>query len=67
MTKPLLSIQNLEISLKKERFIPASKNISYDLQHNETCRGPGWEISLFFSLLYLLPANISRISAARLF
>jgi hypothetical protein len=36
MTKPLLSIQNLEISFKKEGVYSAViKNISYDLQHNE--------------------------------
>jgi peptide/nickel transport system ATP-binding protein len=36
MTKPLLSIQNLEISFKKEGIYSAViKNISYDLQHNE--------------------------------
>jgi peptide/nickel transport system ATP-binding protein len=36
MTKPLLSIQNLEISSKKEGVYSAViKNISYDLQHNE--------------------------------
>jgi peptide/nickel transport system ATP-binding protein len=35
MTKPLLSIQNLEISFKKEGFIPLLSKNSYDLQHNE--------------------------------
>jgi peptide/nickel transport system ATP-binding protein len=35
MNKPLLSIQNLEISLKKEGIYSSVINISYDLQHNE--------------------------------
>jgi ABC-type phosphonate transport system ATPase subunit len=36
MNKPLLSIQNLEIS--KKGLFRCYQNISYDLQHNEILR-----------------------------
>jgi peptide/nickel transport system ATP-binding protein len=67
MTKPLLSIQNLEISFKKEGIYSAViKNISYDLQHNEILgivgeSGSGKSVSSL-AIMGLLPANISRIS-----
>jgi peptide/nickel transport system ATP-binding protein len=67
MTKPLLSIQNLEISFKKEGVYSAViKNISYDLQHNEILgivgeSGSGKSVSSL-AIMGLLPANISRIS-----
>jgi peptide/nickel transport system ATP-binding protein len=71
MTKPLLSIQNLEISFKKEGVYSAViKNISYDLQHNEILgivgeSGSGKSVSSL-AIMGLLPANISRISAGEI-
>jgi peptide/nickel transport system ATP-binding protein len=71
MTKPLLSIQNLEISFKKEGIYSAViKNISYDLQHNEILgivgeSGSGKSVSSL-AIMGLLPANISRISAGEI-
>ncbi|WP_016989769.1 ABC transporter ATP-binding protein [Flavobacterium sp. ACAM 123] len=68
MNKPLLSVQNLEISFKKEGiYSPVIRNISYDLQHNEILgivgeSGSGKSVSSL-AIMGLLPANISRISA----
>ena len=71
MTKPLLSIQNLEISFKKEGIYTAViKNISYDLRHNEILgivgeSGSGKSVSSL-AIMGLLPANISKISAGEI-
>jgi peptide/nickel transport system ATP-binding protein len=35
MSKPLLSINNLEISFKREGYNAVIRNISYDLHENE--------------------------------
>jgi peptide/nickel transport system ATP-binding protein len=67
MNKPLLSIQNLEISFKKEGiYSSVIKNISYDLQHNEILgivgeSGSGKSVSSL-AIMGLLPATISKIS-----
>ncbi|MEZ7498506.1 ABC transporter ATP-binding protein [Flavobacterium sp. Arc3] len=67
MNNPLLSVQNLEISFKKEGIYTAViKNISYDLQQNEILgivgeSGSGKSVSSL-AIMGLLPANISRIS-----
>ena len=69
MNKPLLSVQNLEISFKKEGVYTAViKNISYDLQQNEILgivgeSGSGKSVSSL-AIMGLLPATISRISEA---
>lgn len=71
MNKPLLSVQNLEISFKKEGVYTAViKNISYDLQQNEILgivgeSGSGKSVSSL-AIMGLLPANISRISAGEI-
>ena len=71
MNKPLLSIQNLEISFKKEGVYTAViKNISYDLQQNEILgivgeSGSGKSVSSL-AIMGLLPATISRISAGEI-
>ncbi|SEA17609.1 peptide/nickel transport system ATP-binding protein [Flavobacterium gillisiae] len=71
MNKPLLSVQNLEISFKKEGVYTAViKNISYDLQQNEILgivgeSGSGKSVSSL-AILGLLPASISRISAGEI-
>ena len=67
MNKPLLSIQSLEISFKKEGiYSSVIKNISYDLQHNEILgivgeSGSGKSVSSL-AIMGLLPATISKIS-----
>jgi peptide/nickel transport system ATP-binding protein len=67
MKKPLLSIQNLEISFKKEGvYSSVIKKISYDLQHNEILgivgeSGSGKSVSSL-AIMGLLPATISKIS-----
>ncbi|TDE04932.1 ABC transporter ATP-binding protein [Flavobacterium hiemivividum] len=67
MNKPLLSVQNLEISFKKEGIYSAViKNISYDLQQNEILgivgeSGSGKSVSTL-AIMGLLPVNISKIS-----
>jgi peptide/nickel transport system ATP-binding protein len=71
MNKPLLSVQNLEISFKKEGVYTAViKNISYDLQQNEILgivgeSGSGKSVSSL-AIMGLLPATISRISAGEI-
>jgi len=71
MNKPLLSVQNLEISFKKEGVYTAViKNISYDLQQNEILgivgeSGSGKSVSSL-AIMGLLPASISRISAGEI-
>jgi peptide/nickel transport system ATP-binding protein len=67
MTKPLLSIQDLEISFKKEGdYNAVIKNISYDLYPNEILgivgeSGSGKSVSSL-AIMGLLPAHISKIS-----
>jgi peptide/nickel transport system ATP-binding protein len=67
MNKPLLSVQNLEISFKKEGvFTSVIKNISYDLQKNEILgivgeSGSGKSVSSL-AIMGLLPANISKVA-----
>jgi peptide/nickel transport system ATP-binding protein len=67
MNKPLLSVQNLEISFRKEGIYTAViKNISYDLQQNEILgivgeSGSGKSVSSL-AIMGLLPVNISKIS-----
>jgi peptide/nickel transport system ATP-binding protein len=67
MNKSLLSVQNLEISFKKEGVYSAViKNISYDLKHNEILgivgeSGSGKSVSSL-AIMGLLPANISKIT-----
>jgi peptide/nickel transport system ATP-binding protein len=67
MSKPLLSINNLEISFKKEGVYSAViKSISYDLQENEILgivgeSGSGKSVSSL-AIMGLLPAAISKIS-----
>ena len=67
MTEPLLSIQNLEISFKKEgEYNAVIKNISYDLYPNEILgivgeSGSGKSVSSL-AIMALLPAHISKIS-----
>ena len=71
MNKPLLFVQNLEISFKKEGIYTAViKNISYDLQQNEILgivgeSGSGKSVSSL-AIMGLLPATISRISAGEI-
>ncbi|CAM2864780.1 ABC transporter ATP-binding protein [Flavobacterium frigoris] len=71
MNKPLLFVQNLEISFKKEGIYTAViKNISYDLQKNEILgivgeSGSGKSVSSL-AIMGLLPATISRISAGEI-
>lgn len=71
MNKPLLSVNNLEISFKKEGvYTPVIKNISYDLQANEILgivgeSGSGKSVSSL-AIMGLLPATISRISAGEI-
>jgi peptide/nickel transport system ATP-binding protein len=69
MNKPLLSIQNLEISLKEGVYTAVIKNISYDLQQNEILIVGGirfWESVSSLAIMGLLPATISRISAGEI-
>lgn len=67
MSKPLLSINNLEISFKKEGVYSAViKSISYDLKENEILgivgeSGSGKSVSSL-AIMGLLPAAISKIS-----
>ncbi|TDD78142.1 ABC transporter ATP-binding protein [Flavobacterium caseinilyticum] len=67
MNKPLLSIQNLEISFKKEgNYNAVIKNISYDLYPNEILgivgeSGSGKSVSSL-AIMGLLPAHISKIT-----
>ncbi|SDW06683.1 ABC transporter ATP-binding protein [Flavobacterium degerlachei] len=67
MNKPLLSIQNLEISFKREGgYNAVIKNISYDLHENEILgivgeSGSGKSVSSL-AIMGLLPAHISKIS-----
>lgn len=67
MNKPLLSINNLEISFKKEGgYNAVIKNISYDLHENEILgivgeSGSGKSVSSL-AIMGLLPAHISKIS-----
>lgn len=67
MNKPLLSIQNLEISFRKDDgFTAVIKNISYELLPNEILgivgeSGSGKSVSSL-AIMGLLPANISKIS-----
>lgn len=68
MSKPVLSVLNLEISFRKEGVYSAViKNISYDLQPNEILgivgeSGSGKSVSSL-AIMGLLPVNISRITA----
>lgn len=65
--EPLLSINNLEISFKKENeFTPVIKNISYQLNHNEILgivgeSGSGKSVSSL-AIMGLLPGSISKIT-----
>lgn len=65
--EPLLSINNLEISFKKEKeFTPVIKNISYQLNHNEILgivgeSGSGKSVSSL-AIMGLLPGSISKIT-----
>jgi peptide/nickel transport system ATP-binding protein len=67
MNKPLLSLQNLEISFRKDAgFTAVIKNISYELFPNEILgivgeSGSGKSVSSL-AIMGLLPANISKIS-----
>jgi peptide/nickel transport system ATP-binding protein len=67
MSKPLLSINNLEISFKKEgEYNAVIKNISYDLHENEILgivgeSGSGKSVSSL-AIMGLLPAHISKVS-----
>jgi peptide/nickel transport system ATP-binding protein len=67
MSKPLLSINNLEISFKKEGvYNTVIKSISYDLLENEILgivgeSGSGKSVSSL-AIMGLLPAAISKIS-----
>lgn len=67
MHKPLLSLQNLEISFKKEgNYTTVIKNISYDLYPNEILgivgeSGSGKSVSSL-AIMGLLPAHVSKIS-----
>jgi peptide/nickel transport system ATP-binding protein len=61
----LLSIQNLEISLKEGIYSSVIKNISYDLQHNEILGIVGSPVlgsQSLLAIMGLLPATISKIS-----
>jgi len=65
--EPLLSINNLEISFKKEKeFNAVIKNISYQLNHNEILgivgeSGSGKSVSSL-AIMGLLPSSISKIT-----
>ncbi len=67
MSKPLLSINNLEISFKREGgYSAVIRNISYDLHENEIIgivgeSGSGKSVSSL-AIMGLLPAHISKIS-----
>ena len=67
MSKPLLSINNLEISFKNEGGYKAViKNISYDLRQNEILgivgeSGSGKSVSSL-AIMGLLPVHISKVS-----
>lgn len=67
MSKPLLSIHNLEISFRKEGgYSAVIKNISYDLHQNEILgivgeSGSGKSVSSL-AIMGLLPAHISKVS-----
>jgi peptide/nickel transport system ATP-binding protein len=67
MSKPLLSINNLEISFKGEGgYNAVIRNISYDLHENEILgivgeSGSGKSVSSL-AIMGLLPAHISKIS-----
>jgi peptide/nickel transport system ATP-binding protein len=67
MSKPLLSINNLEISFKREGgYNAVIRNISYDLHENEILgivgeSGSGKSVSSL-AIMGLLPAHISKIS-----
>ncbi|MFT5715390.1 MAG: peptide/nickel transport system ATP-binding protein, partial [Flavobacterium sp.] len=67
MSKPLLSINNLEISFKREGgYNAVIRNISYDLHENEIIgivgeSGSGKSVSSL-AIMGLLPAHISKIS-----
>jgi len=67
MSKPLLSINNLEISFKNEGGYKAViKNISYDLHENEILgivgeSGSGKSVSSL-AIMGLLPVHISKVS-----
>jgi peptide/nickel transport system ATP-binding protein len=67
MSKPLLSINNLEISFKREGgYNAVIRNISYDLHENEILgivgeSGSGKSVSSL-AIMGLLPAHISKVS-----
>jgi peptide/nickel transport system ATP-binding protein len=67
MSKPLLSINNLEISFKREGgYNAVIRNISYDLHENEILgivgeSGSGKSVSSL-AIMGLLPAHISKTS-----
>jgi peptide/nickel transport system ATP-binding protein len=67
MSKPLLLINNLEISFKREgSYNAVIRNISYDLHENEILgivgeSGSGKSVSSL-AIMGLLPAHISKIS-----
>ncbi len=66
MSKPILSVSNLQISfLKEKKWTPTVKDISFDLRSGETLgivgeSGSGKSVSSL-ALLGLLPKGISRI------
>lgn len=67
MKTPLLNIQNLEISFKREKeFLPIIKQINYTLESNEILgivgeSGSGKSVSSL-AIMGLLPQNISKVS-----
>lgn len=67
MEKPLLSVQNVDISFKREvGYNAVIKNISYDLHENEILgivgeSGSGKSVSSL-AIMGLLPTHISKIS-----
>ena len=67
MKTPLLNIQNLEISFKREKeFLPIIKRINYTLESNEILgivgeSGSGKSVSSL-AIMGLLPQNISKVS-----
>ncbi len=67
MSEPILKIQDLEISFKKENvFAPVIHKISYELFSNEILgivgeSGSGKSVSTL-ALMGLLPLNISKIT-----
>lgn len=69
--EPLLSIDNLEISFKKEKeFTAVIKNISYQLHHNEILgivgeSGSGKSVSSL-AIMGLLPHSISKITQGKI-